>query len=271
MDVLTKQIRNVSIAGHGQTGKTTLLEQLLFSGGVIQKAEAVASGKTVSDNSPEEIERKISIYASLAHITWKDNNINIWDTPGSSDFVGEVISAFRSCELAIMLVDGRSGAQIETIKLWRDLNARKKPRAVFINRCDDDRSDYENAYKDVHTKFNANLCPITIPMGKGSGFKGVIDVLNGKAYLVPENGQIEKPTDIPDEFKGAYENALEELASAASESDEALMDKFLEEGTLSHDEIINGLKKALAENLVVPVFAGSPIKNSGLIPLRFHY
>lgn len=267
MDVLTKQIRNVSIAGHGQTGKTTLLEQLLFSGGVITKAEAVASGKTVSDNSPEEIERKISIYASLAHITWKDNNINIWDTPGSSDFVGEVISAFRSCELAIMLIDGRSGAQIETIKLWRDLNARKKPRAVFINRCDDDRSDFENAYKDIHTKFNANLCPITIPMGKGSNFKGVIDVLNGKAYLVPENGQIEKPIDIPEEFKGAYENALEELASAASESDEALMDKFLEEGILSHDEIIQGLKKALAENLAVPVFAGSPIKNSGMIPL----
>lgn len=267
MDVLTKQIRNVSIAGHGQTGKTTLFEQMLYSGGAISKAESVASGKTVSDNSPEEIERKISIYASLAHISWNDNNINIWDTPGSSDFVGEVISAFRSCELAIMLVDGRSGAQIETIKLWRDLNARKKPRVVYINRCDDDRSDYDNSFKDVHTKLNANLCPITIPMGKGTSYKGVIDVLNGKAYFVPENNQIEKPSDIPAEFMDLYKNAYETLAGTASEGDDSLMEKFLEEGTLTQDEIILGLKKALSENLLVPTFAGSPIKNSGIIPL----
>ena len=109
MDFNTSQIRNISIAGHGQTGKTTLLEQLLYIGGAIPKPETTDSGKTVSDNSPEEIEHKISIYASLSHISWKDKNINIWDTPGSSDFIGEVISAFRSSEMALMLVDGRSG------------------------------------------------------------------------------------------------------------------------------------------------------------------
>lgn len=117
MDYSTQQLRNISIAGHGQTGKTTLFEHLLFVGGVLPKAEAVASGKTASDNSPEEIQRKISVYSSLAHIAWKDSLINMWDTPGSSDFSGEVISAFRSSELALMVVDSRSGAQIETIKL----------------------------------------------------------------------------------------------------------------------------------------------------------
>ena len=133
MDFATNKIRNISIAGHGQTGKTTLLEHLLFVGGILQKAETTESGKTVSDYTPEEIEHKISIHASLSHINWKENNINIWDTPGSSDFVGEVISAFRSSEIGLMLVDGRSGAQIETIKLWRELDRRNKPRVVFIN------------------------------------------------------------------------------------------------------------------------------------------
>ena len=110
MDYSTQQLRNISIAGHGQTGKTTLFEHLLFVGGALSKAESVASGKTASDNSPEEIQRKISVYSSLAHLDWKGVLINMWDTPGSSDFSGEVISAFRSSELALMVVDSRSGA-----------------------------------------------------------------------------------------------------------------------------------------------------------------
>ncbi|MBR4824702.1 MAG: GTP-binding protein, partial [Spirochaetaceae bacterium] len=163
MDFTTEMVRNVAIAGHGQTGKTTLFEQLLFVGGVIAKPETVVSGKTVSDYTPEEIEHKISIYSSLAHVTWKDININFWDTPGSSDFVGEVISAFRSSEMALVLVDGRSSAQIETIKLWRDLDRRSKPRMVFINRCDDERTDVAAVTKDIHDKFNVQTCPLTIP------------------------------------------------------------------------------------------------------------
>ena len=158
MDFATNKIRNISIAGHGQTGKTTLLEHLLFVGGILQKAETTESGKTVSDYTPEEIEHKISIHASLSHINWKENNINIWDTPGSSDFVGEVISAFRSSEIGLMLVDGRSGAQIETIKLWRELDRRNKPRVVFINRCDDERADFDAVKKDIHDKF----CPFFV-------------------------------------------------------------------------------------------------------------
>ena len=133
MDFTTSQIRNITLAGHGQTGKTAFFEHLLYAGGSISKPESTESGKTVSENSPEEIERKVSIYASLAHITWKNININVWDTPGSSDFAGEVIAAFRSTESALMLIDGRSGAQIETIKLWRDLDRRNKLRMIFIS------------------------------------------------------------------------------------------------------------------------------------------
>src|SRR5512142_44421 len=130
----TDLIRNVAIAGHGGTGKTTLLEHLLFQGGAISKPETVDSGKTVSDYGEDEIARKISIHASLSHASVKGVKVNFLDTPGSSDFVGDVILAFRSCESALLLIDAKTGVQIETIKLWRNLEGRKKPRMVFASR-----------------------------------------------------------------------------------------------------------------------------------------
>lgn len=267
MDYSTTQLRNISIAGHGQTGKTTLFEHLLFVGGSIPKAESVASGKTVSDNTPEEIQRKISIHASLANVPWKDRLINIWDTPGSSDFNGEVTSAFRASGLAVMLVDARSGAQIETIKLWRDLDRRNKPRLVFLNHCEEDRSDVESSIQDIRKKFSAEVCAVTIPMGVGADFKGVIDVLHNKAYLVPAEGKTEEAIDIPAEYKDAYEEALGVLAGAAAEGDDDLLVKFIDEGELTPEEIIAGLKIAVANNRIVPAFAGNPEKNSGLVSL----
>ncbi|MGP1523729.1 MAG: elongation factor G [Treponema sp.] len=267
MDFKTDQIRNITLAGHGQTGKTTLFERLLFAGGTLAKPESVESGKTVSDNSPEEIERKISIYASLAHITWKDVNINIWDTPGSSDFAGEVISAFRSTESALILIDGRSGAQIETIKLWRDLDRRNKPRMIFINRCEEDRTDIDAVLKDIREKFKVEVCPVTIPMGKGASYKGVIDVLHGKAYTLDAAGQKETAGEIPEEYRSAYEDARAVLAGAAAEGDDDLLVKFIDDGELTDEEIERGLKIALQNNRVVPAFAGSTIRNSGFTAL----
>ena len=267
MDFKTDQIRNITLAGHGQTGKTTLFERLLFAGGTLAKPESVESGKTVSDNSPEEIERKISIYASLAHITWKDVNINIWDTPGSSDFAGEVISAFRSTESALILIDGRSGAQIETIKLWRDLDRRNKPRMIFINRCEEDRTDIDAVLKDIREKFKVEVCPVTIPMGKGASYKGVIDVLHGKAYTLDAAGQKETAGEIPEEYRSAYEDARAVLAGAAAEGDGDWLVKFIDDGELTDEEIERGLKIALQNNRVVPAFAGSTIRNSGFTAL----
>lgn len=264
MDFSTNKIRNVAIAGHGQTGKTTLFEQLLYTANCIQKTETVSSGKTVSDYTPEEIEHKISIYSALSHVTWNDTNINFWDTPGASDFTGEVISAFRSSELALMLVDGRSGVQIETIKLWRELDRRNKPRFVFINRCEEDRTNTAVISKDIHDKFGSQTCFLTIPMGIGNTYKGVIDVLKGKAYLAPKNGEAETESDIPDDFKVAYEDARGILAGAAAEGDDDLLIKFIDEGELTNEEIVKGLKIAFENNRIVPIFAGCTVQNSGL-------
>jgi elongation factor G len=268
MSLSTDLVRNVAIAGHGSTGKTTLLEHILFTGDAIPRPETIDSGKTVSDYQDEEIQRKISIHATLSHISWREKKINFIDTPGSSDFVGEVILAFRSCELALVLLDGRSGVQIETIKSWRNLSAREKPRIIFVSRLDEERSDYGKSLDDVKDKFKVTPVAITIPMGDGTGFKGVIDVLSRKAYALPaSHDQKETASEIPPEYKDRAEEARLALAEAAAEGDDALMEKYLTEGSLSDEEIEKGLKSALAANKVVPAFAGSGIKNSGIASL----
>jgi elongation factor G len=262
----TDFIKNVSIAGHGQTGKTTLFEHLLFAGGVIPKAETVESGKTAGDSSPEEIERKISIHAALAHVERNGTKINLFDTPGSSDFTGDVILSFRAAEFALLAVDGRSGVQIETIKLWRNLDGRKKPRGVCVTRLDNDQADFAKALADIKEKFKIEPVPVTIPMGAGGAFKGVIDVLNEKAYLAGGADAVEKEAPIPDEFKDAVAAAREKLIEAAAEGDDALMEHYIDKGSLTPEEMKKGLVEALAENKYVPAFAASALKNSGLIP-----
>jgi elongation factor G len=266
MSFNTDSIKNISLAGHGGTGKTTLFERLLFAAGVIARPETVESGKTTSDYSAEEVERKISIHAALAHIDRKGKKLNFFDTPGSSDFIGDVILSFRAAEFALLLVDGRDGVQIETIKLWRNLEGRGKPRGVFLNKMDDDRADFEKALADIQEKFKKEPVPVTIPMGKGGGYRGVIDVLSGKAYLAQADG-VEKEAPVPDEFKAAFDAAREKLIEAAADGDDGLMDKYLEQGSLSPEEMHTGLIEALAENKFVPAFAGSGLKNSGLVPL----
>ncbi|HPM74004.1 MAG TPA: GTP-binding protein [Spirochaetales bacterium] len=185
MAYTTDLIRNVALAGHGSTGKTSLLEHILFSAGAIQKPELLESGKTVSDYAEEEIERKISVHAALAHAIVGDVKINLLDTPGSSDFIGDVILALRSCESAVVLLGARAGVQIETIKIWRNLEGRAKPRMLFVNKLDEDRASFSGALADVKEKFKQAPVAITIPMGEGADYKGVIDVLNQKAYPTP--------------------------------------------------------------------------------------
>ena len=265
MSYTTDKIKNVAIAGHGQTGKTTLFEHLLFSGGVIPKAETVESGKTTGDSAPEEIERKISIHSALAHVERNGTKINLFDTPGSSDFTGNVILSFRASEFALLTIDGKSGVQIETIKLWRNLNERKRPRGVFITKMDNDQADFSRCIADVKEKFGIEPVVITMPMGQGGSYKGVIDVLTEKAYLAPGEA-IEKEAPIPAEFTSAVAAARERLVEAAAEGNDTLMEKYIDQGALSSEEISQGLSEALAQDKFIPAFAGVALQNSGLIP-----
>ncbi|MDR2136486.1 MAG: elongation factor G [Treponema sp.] len=267
----TNSIKNVSIAGHGGTGKTSLFEHLLFAGGVIPRPETVDSGKTVADSSPEEIERKISIHAALAHVELDGTKINLFDTPGSSDFIGDVILSFRASEFAVLTVDARVGVQIETIKLWRNLEGRKKPRGFYITKMDEERADFKKILEDIKDKFKAEPVPITLPMGPGADYKGVIDVLNERAWFVQDGGAaLEKEGDIPPEYREECAAARERLIEAAADGDDTLMEHYIEKGSLDAKEMHDGLIEAMADHKYVPAFAGAALKNSGLFPfLKF--
>ncbi|MDR1859018.1 MAG: elongation factor G, partial [Treponema sp.] len=192
--------------------------------------------------------------------------INFFDTPGSSDFTGNVISSFRASEFALLAVDGRSGVQIETIKLWRNLDGRAMPRGIFVTKLGNDQADFDKALADVKEKLKVEPVPVVLPMGSGAAFKGVIDALHEKAYLAGGDS-IEKECPIPDEYKDAVAAAREKMIEAAAEGDDTLMERYIEQGSLSPDEMKLGLVEALAGNKYVPAFAGSALANSGIIPL----
>ena len=266
MSVKSKDLRNVALVGHNGTGKTNLIEQMLFYSDVIAKAEKVESGKTISDYTEEEISRKISIHASLASFNWEGKKINILDAPGTADFVGEAVCAFRSCEAALMVVDSRVGAQIETIKLWRRLDTRNKPRAVFINKMDKERASYKTVITKLENEFDSHFVPCVISLGEAEEFKGVVNLIENQAYLLNENGK-ETPCPIPAEAQAMVEEYREMLIENAAEGADDLIEKFFEVGTLTNDEIRRGLREGLKDNRLVPVFCGSSENGSGIVSL----
>ncbi len=266
MAVETKDIRNVAIIGHNGTGKTNLIEQILFYSGALNKAEKVETGKTVSDYTEEEIQRKISIHTSLSSTTWDGKTINLLDTPGTADFIGEAICAFRATEAALMLVDGREGAQIETVKLWRRLDQRNKPRAVFINKMDKERASFRKVIDSLESEFNAHFVPVVMALGEAEEFQGVINLIENQAYQCKE-GAKESPIPIPEKFSAVVEDFRERLIENAAEGADDLIEKYFEEGTLSSDDIRRGLKEGLKENRIVPVFCGATDKGAGITSL----
>lgn len=266
MALASKDIRNVTIAGHNGTGKTSLLEQLLYYSNVISRPEQVESGKTTSDYTEEEIARKISIHSALANVSWEGRSINFIDAPGTADFVGEVTCGFRTCESALMVVDARDGAQIETIKLWRTLNKISKPRAVFLNKMERERVDYGKTFSHLKEEFKTTFVPITIPMGNGPDFKGVIDLIENKAYFF-QAGQKEKVGEIPAEYADEVEEYREALIESAAEGADDLMEKYLEEMTLEADEIHRGVCEGLKKHVLVPVFCGCTANGAGITSL----
>ncbi|OHD72743.1 MAG: GTP-binding protein, partial [Spirochaetes bacterium RBG_13_68_11] len=228
------------------------------AGGIIPKAERVETGHTVSDFTEEEIARKISIHTSLSHLAWKDRKVNLLDTPGSADFVGEVIAALRVAECAMLVVGADVGVQIETIKLWRRLSRAEMPRFVFVNKMEKERADFNRTLADLKEKFKTAFVPLAIPIGAAADFKGVIDLVEGKAYL--DGG----PVAVPDAAEAAYEAARAALMEAAAEGDDKLIEKFFADGALTADEIRQGVAQGIRAGKLVPVLCGAGITGAGI-------
>ena len=262
MAISMNAIRNTAVCGHGGTGKTSLVEQMLFRAGVIPKAETVESGRTMSDFQDDEIEHKFSIHTSLMTLPWKDSRINVLDTPGSSDFVGEVVASFRATETAVMVISAPAGIQIETVKLWRRLDHRDLPRVVFVNKMDQDRADFQKSLDEIKEAFKVTAVPLNLPLGQGSSHEGIVDLLHMKA--IKAGGE---ETEIPESMNDEISQWREKLIEMAAEGDDELTEKFFEDGTLGGADILKGLKEGMAANNFVPVLCGSAELGTGITDL----
>ncbi len=260
MSVPTDRIRNVALVGHSGTGKTTLMDQILVHGGVVPKFDP---GKSVSDCTEEEIARKISIYSAFSHIDWDGRKVNFVDSPGSGDFIGEVVAALGAAECAVVVVGADVGVQIETAKLWRRLERDGTPRIIFVNGMDKEHADFDSVMENLGQTFSGTFAPLSVPIGAGNSFEGVVDVVGQRALLRSGSGD----APVPDAVSDAVEERRQELMEAAAEGDDDLMEKYLEDEVLTDEEILRGVTAAVAAGQVFPVLAGSALHDVGITPL----
>lgn len=259
----TSSIRNIVLASHGGAGKTMLAEAFLHVTGATTRLGRIEDGSTVSDFEDEEIRRTISLSTALLPVEYKDRKINILDTPGYTDFVGEVISAMRVADGAIILVDSVAGAEVGTEIAFSYADQFELPRFVVINKMNRDNADFQKALDSVKEITSQRLIPVQLPWGEKADFKGVIDLLTMKAY--PGDGK--SAQEIPAEFRDDAEAARIELIEAAAEGEDSLLEKYLEGEELNAEEILQGLRHVVKDRSYVPVFAASGTAEIGILPL----
>ncbi len=262
-ELLTKDIRNIALLGHGSEGKTTLTEAMLLAAGLIDRQGKVEDGSTVSDYDPEEIKRHISISASVEPLTWKNTKINVIDVPGYFDFIGEAIAALRVVETAGIVVGAVSGVTVGAEKAWD--YAGKTPnvcRMFIVNQMDRENADYHKVLNALRDKFGTSVVPLVLPIGSGASFKGVVNILDNKAYQGA--GKTWKEAPIPGDMSGELEEAMAELTEAAASADDDLMMKYLEGEELTHDEIVSGFQAGLKDGSIVPVVPVSALTGIGI-------
>jgi len=257
-----EDIRNIALLGHSGSGKTSLAEAMLFNTGAINRQGKVEEGNTVSDYGDEEINRTISINASVIPVEWKDAKINAIDAPGYLDFVGEVIGSLMAVNVAVLVLDGVSGVEVGTILSWRNITERDMPKVVFVNKMDRDNASYRQVIDELGQKFDGKFVPMEYPIRRGETFEGVVDLITRKAYT----GIGSKATDAPAELTDEIETFRLEMVEAAAEGDDDLMMKYFEGEELTEEDIAFGLKQGIKEGTLVPVFCGSATNNVGVRP-----
>lgn len=262
----TSQIRNVTFLGHGDAGKTSITETLLHINKMVDRLGSKDAGNTQSDYDPEEVKRKTSINTTLFPIEMKDVKINVLDCPGNMDFIAEIRSTVRAADFAIVVVDGVSGTEVGTEIAWEVVKEYNTPAAVFVNKMDKERSDFDRVLGSVRESLAANVVPVVLPIGKESSFEGVVDLIRMKACH-DKGGKVQWG-DIPAAMKDDVELARAALVEAAAEGDDALTEKFLMEEPLTDEEVVRGLRAAIAGGRMVPALCGCASQEIGIAVLQ---
>lgn len=257
-----EKIRNVGIIAHSGAGKTTLAESILYDSGAIPRRGKTTDGDTVMDFDAEEIRRGVSISTSVASLEWKEHKINILDTPGDQNFVSDALLCMGVMDSALVLVSAVSGIKAQTERVWGWACEHKLPRVIFINKMDADRASYETAFGQIDAVFHQKTLKFTLPIGAGPGFAGVVDLLYMKAYLYSKDGEGKFTVEeIPGNLKSWAVKERQELVESVAETDERLLEIYLEKNTLTDTELFAGLRRAIIAGDVVPVLCGSAALN----------
>jgi len=263
------QIRNIGTFGHGGDGKTSLAEAILFDTGENSRLGRVDDGSSLMDFDPEEINRKISIGASLSHFEWDKHQFHIIDTPGYANFIAEAKASMRVVDGAIIVVGGNSGVKVQTETVWGYANDFQVPRILYVSKMDMERADFFKVVEEMKKTFPSQpAVPVQLPIGGEGNFKGVVDLIHKKAYVYRDDGSGQfEINEVPPPMKEEVDRAREKLIEAVVEMDDRLMEKYLESGDISVEDIVQCLRKGTMERKLVPALCGSSIRNIGIQPL----
>ncbi|HVJ97175.1 MAG TPA: elongation factor G [Acidimicrobiia bacterium] len=260
----TAKIRNVALVGHGGAGKTSLAEALLFCAGAIPRMGRVEDGTTVTDFDPEEQKRHISVSLSLAPFELEGHKVNVIDAPGYADFVGDVISAMQAADLALFVVSAVEGVEVQTEIAWRIAEQRNLPRAIFVNKLDRERASFERTLEQLKEKFGAGVAPLQLPIGEEADLRGVIDLLNDRAFTYAGDSAKGTEGEVPDEMANEEHAVHDALIEGIVVADDDLMERYLGDETIDYAELAKALASGVASGTVFPVLCGSATKLIGV-------
>lgn len=259
----TKDIRNITLLGHASSGKTTLAETMLFEAGGITRRGTVQDQNTVSDHYQIEKDRGNSIFSSLMHVDWRGTKINIIDTPGYDDFVGEVVSALKVADTGVIVLNAQQGVEVGTELIWAYTEKFQTPVIFVVNQLDHEKANYDQTLEQAKARFGNKVVPMQYPLNAGEGFDTIVDVLKMTVYKFPADGGKPEKMPIPDSEKAKAEEMHQELIEAVAEYDEDLMEAFFEKGSLTEEELTKGMKLSMLNHQIFPLFCVSAEKNMG--------
>ncbi len=263
--------RNIAILGNHGAGKTSLIEAILYHNGIVDRLGRVEDGNTYADYLDEEKDKKITLSSKLLHFPYKGHEINLIDTPGYTDFIGDILGAIQAVDAAVLVLNAQSGVEVETEKIWDYLEEYNLPRAVVVNRMDKERADFAASLASLENVLNAQVCPVCLPVGKEDSFQGVIDLVMDKYMTFDDKGKITKQGPIPDEMAGEVEEYRQKMIEASVMTNDEMMERYLSDEKLSNDEIRKGVCDGAVSGSIVPIFVTDAFHCTGIESLLDYF